>query len=203
MATATETAPGLQFDVDRHVYTMDGRRLPSVTQILDRLSLYKGKEWWTDEARERGSAVHLALYLLAHGRLDLGSIDERIDPYIDAYVDFKKHFESIVCEEPMASRRFGYAGTPDDIGFYAGEPEITIPDYKATDAAYPVYEIQLEAYEQLAIENGWINSAARKMIVLLGKDGKFRIAKRFLTETRARTLWASALNLYQFKEIDR
>ena len=53
----------IQFDEAAHVYTVAGVERPSVTQILKDAGLID-TTWYTDEARQRGRAVHLAAQFL-------------------------------------------------------------------------------------------------------------------------------------------
>jgi len=51
----------LCFDADTHRYTLDGRVIRSVTQRIQRAGLLgSAPTWYTPEAAERGTAVHLA-----------------------------------------------------------------------------------------------------------------------------------------------
>jgi hypothetical protein len=51
----------IHFDSDTHCYSLDGRKIQSVTQRIARAGLLgSAPTWHTPEAAERGTAVHLA-----------------------------------------------------------------------------------------------------------------------------------------------
>ena len=53
----------LHFDAATHIYTVDGRRLPNVTGVLK--EVFGERPWWTEEARQRGQMIHLAVEIIA------------------------------------------------------------------------------------------------------------------------------------------
>jgi len=52
----------LHFDHETHTFWRDGQRVLSVTQVLERCRLTS--PYWTPEARNRGTRVHKALFVL-------------------------------------------------------------------------------------------------------------------------------------------
>lgn len=71
------------FDRDRHEYLLDGRRLPSVTEIISEAGLLPSYEYVDDWYSERGTAVHEAIALDVRGELDEESVDEEVRPYLE------------------------------------------------------------------------------------------------------------------------
>jgi hypothetical protein len=110
------------FDQEKHEYTLNGLRLPSVTQILESVGLspdFSGVPAADLEfARQRGSAVHLATAYDDRGDLDEDSLDPRIAPYLEAWRQFRRdfHFEPTEIEFMFYSKKHGYAGTLDRFG---------------------------------------------------------------------------------------
>lgn len=111
-------AGGFQFDDATHVYTLDGRRLESVTEILEGAGLvdygFLPPKVRT-MALERGSAVHLATAFDDEGDLDEDSLDPAILPYLAGWRKFRSDegavFEQI--EHRSYHPQFLYAGTKD------------------------------------------------------------------------------------------
>lgn len=105
----------LTLDESTHQYSLDGRRLIGVTEALKILDdRWKIDPWYL----ERGRLIHLATEYYDRDELDESTIDERIRPYLDAYVKFRKNtdFEPIYIEQLLYHPQYFYAGKPDRIG---------------------------------------------------------------------------------------
>lgn len=109
----------VDFDREGHRYTLNGRSLESVTQILQAEG-FIDTTFYDDFSRERGALVHLACHYDDTKELDDDSLDEVIVPYVAAWRSFKAESGFIVerSEVPMASKAYLYAGTPDVIGYF-------------------------------------------------------------------------------------
>ena len=80
----------LTFEEEGHRYTLDGRQVPSVTQILKPLDCFENvPPDLLERARELGSHVHLACHLDNRGDLDEESLDQEIWPYLTQYRRFR------------------------------------------------------------------------------------------------------------------
>ena len=82
---------GLHFDAEAHVYTLDGARVPGVTEILSDLSAREYR--FVDRAvMERtawfGQAVHKVIELDTAGLLDESELDPALTPYLDKWRQF-------------------------------------------------------------------------------------------------------------------
>ena len=155
-----------QFDEANHVYRVDGRAYPSVTQIINRVC---PREWRADEwAMNRGRMVHLAMSMHLQGTLDMDSLDPRIVGRVTAAIRACRDFgwKAEYIEERMACKMLGVAGTPDAI-MYGG----ACVDWKGgpIDGAVGV---QLGFYSMLAHNNG-IN-VKRLFGVHTRDDGTYR-----------------------------
>lgn len=112
---------GLHFDAEAHTYTLDGARVPSVTEILSDLSAREYR--FVDRATmERtawfGQAVHKVIELDIRGTLDVDSLDAALVPYLEKWREFRAHsgFVPLMSEQQVASRRYRYGGTLDLAG---------------------------------------------------------------------------------------
>lgn len=156
----------LIFDEPKHEYHVDGRRLLSVTQILD-LAGAVDKTWYTPEACERGKLVHLACELADYGELDETTLDPAIRPYLDAWVRFlvESRAEVMQIEYRVCNETFGYAGTIDRWMKISGRNYIV--DIK-TGAPEPWHCLQTAAYARC------IPAPFQRMTIYIGADGKYK-----------------------------
>lgn len=109
----------LIFFDDTHTYTVDGEEFPSVSEIsrfASREVYGEVSQYNLDNACSRGSAVHKATEILdKYGKCEC---DEDIEPYIRAYVQFRKDFgikDYDHIEKALAHEELKYAGTIDRI----------------------------------------------------------------------------------------
>ena len=109
----------LIFYDDEHIYTVDGEEFPSVSEIsrfASREVYGEVSQFNLDNACSRGSAVHKATEILdKYGKCEC---DEDIEPYIRAYVQFRKDFgikDYAYIEKALAHEGLKYAGTIDRI----------------------------------------------------------------------------------------
>lgn len=167
----------LRFDPTTHTYTVDGRRLPSVTQVLELAGLVD-KTWFTDFGRDRGTYVHQMLELDDLGELDEGTLDEQLVPYLTAWraccAAGRAAWTHI--EHRMADATVGVAGTADRIGAFSGA--LTIADIKSGHPEDYI-AIQLGGYAYLAELTGVVPSAKRvkRVGVFVRGDGSYRIVE--------------------------
>jgi hypothetical protein len=146
---------GCAFDAETHTYTIDGRPVPSVTEVMaDVIPGWHAGEWYL----QRGQAVHACAALIAQG-LEFDH-DPRIAGQVAACRKFFRDTEPWIdlCEYRLFSKIHQYGGTVDlvvssmnGISLGGRRPQGLIIDYKAalTDAV----PIQLAAYAALVAEN--------------------------------------------------
>ena len=147
-------AATLQFDEAEHAYYLNGRRLPSVTQIIGGVipREFHASEWHLN----RGSMLHEAIHLHLQGVLDPESVDPLIQPRLDAATKFIKECNVTVieCEKRVASAWLGYAGTADCIAQIG--KDVCLVDWKST--IEPQADLQLGGYA-LLLKDHKINKA--------------------------------------------
>jgi hypothetical protein len=111
----------LNFNEERHEYTVDGVLRPSVTQALKDAGLIH-TEWYTEEARLRGKAVHAACQFLDEDDLDWNSVLPEYRGYLAAWERFMHDSCYQISRDPegrplieyrLYHPRFGYCGTLD------------------------------------------------------------------------------------------
>jgi hypothetical protein len=137
----------LQFDEAAHRYTVDGKIIPSVTQIISAVGLYEFDYVSADTlavAAERGRIVHTYIEWYEHGELDETSIDPELQGYFNAYLSMKAAgkipAKAELIEHRAYSAKYGYAGTLDML--FNGN---WIHDHK-TGVKSPVHGLQLSGY---------------------------------------------------------
>lgn len=142
MMTLAET---LQFNEAEHAYYLDGRRLPSVTQIIGGVipRNFYASEWHLN----RGVMLHEAIHLHLQGVLDPDSVDPIIQPRLDAATKFIEECNVTVteCEKRVASAGLGFAGTVDCIAQIG--KDVCLVDWKST--LEPQADLQLGGYALL------------------------------------------------------
>lgn len=167
----------LTFEPARHVYHLDGERLPSVTQILQPLINYDGvPNGILQHAADRGTAVHLATEFWDDGDLDEESVDPEILPYVRAWQRFRAEsgFEVLRSEVRVYSPRHRYAGTVDCIGVMRGR--LTMVEKKTTAVLHPATAIQVAAYRRAYNETCAAPARIRHSYsVHLRRDGTYRL----------------------------
>jgi hypothetical protein len=80
--------PELLFDPDSHTYTLNGEKVPSITQIIADMGLID-TTWFTDHSRERGTFVHRIIEWHLLKELDEDTVDESLVGYLNAWKRFE------------------------------------------------------------------------------------------------------------------
>ena len=156
--------PELTFDKENHSYFLDGRIIPSVTQILTQSGILD-KRFFKPGAAERGTRVHSLCEQIANGEPP-----EEENGYTEAFKSFLKDARI----EPVATEHIGYsssgfAGTIDLIASFRGETAIF--DVK-TGVYQEWWPLQLAGYA-LLLENENI----RRFSLEIKDTGKYKLTE--------------------------
>jgi len=130
------------FDPKTHTYRIDGKPVPSVTQVLsDLLPCWQAGDWYL----QRGRAVHACAAMIADG-VDFDA-PEGIEGQVAALRQFFAEVRPIpvMVERPLYSAVYGYAGSIDLLATIGCE--LVLIDYKASIGKSLGY--QLSAYGSL------------------------------------------------------
>ncbi len=193
-----KVSPTKEFDENTHVYKIDGRQVPSVTQVIKNLFPFYEKKM-ADWYMQRGSAVHLAIHLMTDNRLEWGSVDPRILGYLHAFQKFcvETNYLPSLSEIRMYDGIIQFAGTAD-ILLVDNEGRLILADIKSTIT--PVVNIQLGGYSCL-----WHKNFKRKLFQLcaieLDNSGGYKI-KWVENIKTAERLFLSCLQIYNFKQLN-
>jgi hypothetical protein len=124
MSAVAPSAYVLHFNEERHEYMVDGVLRPSVTQALKEAGLIH-TEWYTDEARLRGKAVHAACQFLDENDLDWDTVLPEYRGFVQGWESFKRdsgfQIGRAANGQPLIEYRlyhpgFGYSSTLDREG---------------------------------------------------------------------------------------
>ena len=156
------------FDATTHTYTIDGKVVPSVTQVLsDLIPGWQASEWYL----QRGTAVHACAAMIARG------VEFDHDPAIDGQVSACKRFFAEVkpivfeVERQVYCERYCFAGTFDLA--CCSENRVCLIDWKASFGASMPY--QLAAYS-IAYECMGANPIRYGYGVRLNDDGTYQMS---------------------------
>jgi len=168
----------LTFDESKHEYAVEGVRLPSVTQVLKSLGMYKGEDFFKPEGLVLGHYIHSACEYYDKGTLDEETLDDSLRGYLDAWKQFRMDtkFTPLLIEQPLQSRIHRFAGTPDRFGTIGNEfwlPDIKHGGYQPCDA------LQTAGYSLLLMESEYGKAIAesrrpiKRMSVYLEPNGRY------------------------------
>lgn len=121
---------------------------PSVTTILDQ---YIHSEWFTEESRDRGSAVHEACF--AHLA---GSYVIPLRPAWNGYFDSFRRWcdnvkpQAVIAEERLVDDAIGFCGQPDFVGHCGIRAGCGLIDWKTSLAIEKWFRLQGAAYRHLS-----------------------------------------------------
>lgn len=154
----------LRFDAPTHTYHVGTTPLPSVTQILKACGISRD---WSDvpadileQKRAIGQAAHIAAHYYDEGTLVAGTVDDRVTPYLQAWIDFCAFtgFRPSLLETPLHHPGLLIAGTLDRAGcfekFEGCDPrDLYIVDIKTGEPDDAGAEWQTAAYSEMLAVN--------------------------------------------------
>jgi hypothetical protein len=165
--------PELKFDEKRHLYSINGMNLPSVTAIMRPLSneYYGGIDAEIMAvAAKRGKTVHQSIenYL----KFGIDDLPPEHEGYYSAFKSWISEINprTIEAESKVYHKIMRYAGTAD-LPCYIGETLMCV-DFKTTAQIVGMLtRVQLEAYSKAYESHGF--KFGGKAIVQLQKDGNW------------------------------
>lgn len=164
----------LAFDEAAHEYRLDGKRLPSVTQVLAPLVDFSMvPKDVLERAQALGTAVHRMTELYDNDDLDEESLSDELRPYLDGWKKFRAEcqFEPVTIEHRMSHPVYRYAGTSDRTGVIKGR--LAVLDIKKMMVLGPHIGPQLAAYEKLHQSEGL--NVLDRVALGLRPDGTYRL----------------------------
>ncbi|MDP2317499.1 MAG: hypothetical protein Q8P41_31735 [Pseudomonadota bacterium] len=164
----------LVFEEDVHRYRLDGEVIPGITSVLKRAGMIEDG-FYSTEARDRGTAVHLAIQYLLEGCLAFETVDPSLLGYVEAFQRFVTESGIEFLERPellVGSETLRYATLVDGVGRIGRQ--VYVLNWKS-GAAEPFHPVQaageaiayVEAYGAASI---WTLGRAA---LYLGNDGRY------------------------------
>lgn len=166
----------LEFDEEKHIYSVAGVAIPSVTEIL---KYHKAIPFPAGPYKTRGRAVHRATQLWDEGN-DV-KVGDKVAGYLESYkavmAEYKFKWEHV--ERRLWHKKLLYAGTLDREGFTCSGDHC-IADLKSGETGDET-ELQVAGYELLKISWAWhdaecgrrsTTSGIRRFRIRLYEDGK-------------------------------
>lgn len=190
--------PEVLFNQEAHEYSVGGRVLPSVTQVLKAFGLISGDYAQMDPFyAERGTAVHAACEFHDKGTLDAEALDPQIVPYLDAWKRFRDEARPVIhgIEKRFAHR--AYAGTVDRILSLPGTP-IGVLDIKTGKPA-AWHSVQTFAYAAGGLDG--IGSTSRdvpRWALYLDGEGRYKLERHQDYGSDA-LVWGGMLSILEWK----
>ncbi len=167
----------IHFDELTHTYTVNGKNLPSVSEIIKRIlpGQYADiPEWILNKAAEFGTEVHSMIEVYNETGLYLPAEDERKNNCLDEWIRLKDGI-TIKSSETRVHYKELYAGTFDAMAVIDGK--LTLMDYKTTSKVHTEHlTLQLNLY-RLAYENLTGERVERLIGVWLPKKGKGKLVE--------------------------
>ena len=182
----------VEFSHEGHTYKVDGRVIPSVSQILEDVGLVDTR-WFKPEHANRGTIVHELLELIDKGLMDPQDVEEDFKGYVDAYLLFKEEckVEILEIEKIVTHKDFQYAGRVDRVCEIDGVPAVL--DIK-TGSKCRWHPVQLAAYRYTIP----VLDTRPMYAIHLSNVGKYKLEKYW--STHYTNVWMAALTIYHYKK---
>lgn len=170
----------VQFEPITHTYTVLGKRVPSVTQILksEKFADFSNvPDSSAGYSMDLGTKIHLACQLHDEEALDVDLLDQEIVPYLTGYAKYvtETKFSPELIEHRFYNETYGFCGTLDRSGTfppndYFPSGSKAIVDIKKSDGTIKDWVgVQLAAYA-MSLK---APLTYRRIALRLSSDGKY------------------------------
>lgn len=168
----------LTFEEETHTYRVDGRRVPSVTQVLAPLFRWDLVPPETlERKRQIGNALHRAIHLELSGfTIDASTIDQSVMPFYNGWRAFRIEcdYVPVLSEFRIHSLRSNYCGTLDSWGQLQGRPALI--DWKtAATIDHAAVGAQTAGYLMALAEQGIGSLADGRFALQLLPNGRYKL----------------------------
>lgn len=198
----------IEFAEEGHEYRVDGRRVPSVTQVLAPLyDLDAIPPAVLSHKRAIGQAVHRAIEFDLQDDLDEATLHPEVAPYMAGWRKWRidRGFESFASEKRVAHPIYGYAGTLDLHGRITKKlfpekhaPGETVIDLKTTFDIADAVGLQLAAYQNAL---GPQAKSDKRLALQLKPDGTY--FERWFADPKDWPVFLAFLTCMNWKEIHK
>jgi hypothetical protein len=168
------------FDEATHTYSINGRVVPSVTQVIGDLLPYRGPVAGNAWYMQRGSAVHAYAAMIGMGQaFEISQPDPEVQAYMEGCVASIQAFFAevkpriLAVEKRLFSERHQFGGTLDLLAHIGAEKQPCVLDWKPHIPTSLPY--QLGGYGILCgtADARWGRG------VEYSPDGKYRLSERY------------------------
>ena len=113
----SQTMTAFRFDAEDHLYTDEGGAMPHITGMLAQTGWIDDR-WYTEEASDRGTAVHRLTAEYDLGALDVQTCVTRYRGWLLGYVEAMRQLRPAWTdvEVPHVHPGYRFGGRPDRIG---------------------------------------------------------------------------------------
>lgn len=191
----------LEFNAERHEYSLDGVVIPGYSRIAQDLGLIDYshvRQRDLDWKAEVGKAVHTAIFLNNTNELDMNSLDEVVMSYFKSWLMFVEFYQPKILteysEKPICSIKWRYGVTPDII---ADIKYLTVLELKTVASMNPVIALQTES-QKLAVEETYKLKIKQRWGLQLIPNAMPKL--EVYTSVTDSTNWLSAVNIWHYKE---
>lgn len=187
----------IEFDAASHSYKVNGRTVPSVTDVLAPLEDFsRVPPDVLERAREFGQHVHLACDLYNRNELDWLDLDPALASYVEGWAKFLQDTGAVILasEARVAHEVLGYAGTPDVIIHM--RKHVWVPDIKSTAVVPRTVGAQTAGYA--AAYRHMNGGPEPKRCCIHLEPGKYTLHAR--SDPADWSLFISCLNVWKWKE---
>lgn len=186
----------LEFDAAEHVYSVNGRTLPSVTQVLNTQFPLNVPQDRLEFARALGKEIHYTTELYDRDKLDISSVDLRVMPYLEAWMKFRREMSCkiVEVEKQVHHSMLNFAGTLDRVLLMLGAR--CIVDLKRPLLTARV-GVQLAAY-QAAYNASAPDPATRRFGIQLRNDGQYRLKE--YSDPSDWSIFVSSLSIFNWRQ---
>ena len=184
----------VRFNEEAHVYTVDGKRMPGINEILESAGITRGIPDIpaVKAAVEKGTIVHKYLELLDTNQLGCYEVDANVQPYINAWGKFLGDSPFELCRDKVEylvyNEELRYCTRIDRVMKLEGE--LVTVNIK-TGRSIKHYSVQ-SAAEAMAI------GARRRCSVYLSEDGNFNVEE--YRDCEDEEVFRAAVKIYDWKK---
>ena len=189
----------LKFDERKHIYTLKGFELPSVTTLMNPLSDELYSEISPDvmkKAADRGTAVHEAIEM--YSKYGVDEIEPEFEAYYTAFKEWHQKYKPVhlASEYRIYHKTMMYAGTIDEVCLINNH--LAIIDYKTTSGVNEMLtRVQLEAYAQAFSSHGI--EVSGKSIIHLKSNGKYEMIDYDAHDNECWSVFVALLQINNYK----
>jgi hypothetical protein len=197
--------PKLEFNAERHEYSIDGVIIPGYSQIAKDLGLVdysRVRQSNLNWKRDVGKAVHRAIFLDSMDNLNMDSLDAVVTPYFRSWLMFKELYQPKILtqhsEKPICSFKWRYGVTPDIVAEVKGG--LADLELKAVSQMLPSTALQTQA-QKIALEETYNLKIKQRWGLQLIPGAMPKLEP--YTDISDQTVWLSAVNLWHYKEREK